>query len=77
LDFEDPSASEGSLELETTEGPSSVITSIPLPTTTSSATGVEEFSTSTDRRGEVYTLVKTTRPIVSSRSVFLVRFRLD
>jgi hypothetical protein len=31
------------------------------------AEGEEEFQTSTDRKGKVYTLVKTTRPIVSTR----------
>ncbi|GAA6022454.1 hypothetical protein JCM10207_004397 [Rhodosporidiobolus poonsookiae] len=30
------------------------------------ATGKEEFSTSTDRKGSVYTLVKTTRPIINA-----------
>ncbi|GAA5930970.1 uncharacterized protein JCM15063_002509 [Sporobolomyces koalae] len=42
--------------------PVSSITSVPTATMTSS---VEEFSTSTDRHGSLYTLVKTTRPIVN------------
>ncbi|GAA5838182.1 hypothetical protein JCM3766R1_001852 [Sporobolomyces carnicolor] len=46
------------------EAPSSTITSIPAIPTTKDA-GKEEFSTSTDRQGSVYTLVKTTRPIVN------------
>ncbi|GAA5881584.1 hypothetical protein JCM16303_005498 [Sporobolomyces ruberrimus] len=66
LDFEqEPSGSE--LEEEAI-APSSTITSLPSISTTTGGVGgggVEEFSTSTDRKGELYTLVKTTRPIVN------------
>ena len=63
VNFEEP---DSSLDSESPEAaPSSTITSTPSPTANGGG-GVEELSTSTDRKGSVYTLVKTTRPIVSS-----------
>ncbi|GAA5988065.1 hypothetical protein JCM5350_003923 [Sporobolomyces pararoseus] len=53
------------IEEEFTPSSLSTVTSIPSSTSTTTMTGVEEFSTSTDRKGQVYTLVKTTRPILN------------
>lgn len=69
VNFEEPDSSFESQSVE--ETPSSTITSTPSPTATGEG-GVEEYSTSTDRKGSVYTLVKTTRPIVSSLPRFLL-----
>ncbi|GAA6008521.1 hypothetical protein JCM11491_004507 [Sporobolomyces phaffii] len=66
LDFEESDSPSSGPEPEPEAAPSSTITSVPIPKTSATGgTGVEELSTSTDRQGSVYTLVKTTRPIVN------------
>ncbi|GAA5962293.1 hypothetical protein JCM8115_004284 [Rhodotorula mucilaginosa] len=52
--------------IEDESAPQPTVTEAPSPiATTPSATDGAEYSTSTDRAGSVYTLVKTTRPIVN------------